>query len=212
MEAGSVVRLGGMTDCFQELEKEVQVTRQTLEALNAQRVHSLIVTKSGLVADYTDVLDKGLSHIQISITSTSDEKNAFKEEAPAPSRRMQAVKKLSELGYDVSIRLSPYMSDYVDLDVLKRATACEKILVEFLRINGNIRKLLGGVDLRPYTLKLGGYRHLPLKTKKELLKPIQERFAEVSVCEDVFSHWNVWKQTVNANPFDCCNLRGVKVE
>ena len=99
----------------------------------------------------------------------------------------------------------PYMPEFVDLRLLRDRT-CGKVLVEFLRINGNIRKLLD-MDFRQYTLKLGGYRHLPLKIKKELLRPIIETFDEVSVCEDVYSHWAVWQQTVNADPEDCCNLR-----
>lgn len=208
LKSGSVVRLGGMTDCFQDCEKEYGITRETIRLLNAQGVHQLIVTKSDLVAEYQDVLDRDLSHIQISITSTSDEENAFKECAPLPSRRMGAVESLSKAGFDVCIRLSPHLPEYIDLKLLKRSTQCEKVLVEFLRINGNIKKVLD-IDFRPYTLKLGGYRHLPLKTKKAYLQPILETFNEVSVCEDVYSHWNVWQQTVNVNPNDCCNLRGV---
>lgn len=149
-----------------------------------------------------------LAHVQISITSTSDGANAFKERAPAPSRRMRAVERLCEAGFDVCTRLSPYMPEFIDLRLLRDRTGCGKVLVEFLRVNGNIKKVLD-IDYRPYTLKLGGYRHLPLRTKKELLKPILETFDEVSVCEDVYSRWAVWQQTVNANPDDCCNLRGV---
>ena len=32
-------------------------------------------------------------------------------------------------------------------------------------------------------------------------------FKQVSVCEDVYGHWLYWKQNLNANPDDCCNLR-----
>lgn len=207
--AGAVLRLGGMTDCFQACEKENKVTLETIKELNKRGIHYLIVTKSDLVAEYADVMRKDLAHIQVSITSTSDKTNALKELAPAPSRRMRAVKSLSKAGFDVQIRLSPYLPEYVDLKLLKRKTGCERVLVEFLRVNGNIKKLLD-IDFSPYTLKLGGYRHLPLKVKKKYLQPILETFSEVSVCEDVYSHWNVWQQTVNANSNDCCNLKGVK--
>lgn len=208
--AGSVIRLGGMTDCFQPCEREHRVTRETLKMMHERGIHSLIVTKSDLVAEYEDVLDEKLSHIQISVTSTSDERNAFNERAPVPSRRLRAVQRLSADGFDVCIRLSPYLPEYVDLDVLRASTDCRKVLVEFLRVNWSIKKLLESVDLSKHTLKLGGYRHLPLKVKREYLKPILERFEEVSVCEDVYSHWTVWQHTVNANPRDCCNLRGVE--
>ena len=101
----------------------------------------------------------------------------------------------------------PYVPELVDLDYLRDRTGCGKVLVEFLRINGNIKKVLQGLDFSPYRLKLGGYRHLPLKTKRAWLQPVLDRFDEVSICEDVYSHWSVWRDTVNPNPDDCCNLR-----
>lgn len=30
---------------------------------------------------------------------------------------------------------------------------------------------------------------------------------EVSVCEDVPDHFEWWRDNVNANPDDCCNLK-----
>lgn len=32
-------------------------------------------------------------------------------------------------------------------------------------------------------------------------------FDEVSVCEDVSEHYEYWKEAVNFNKEDCCNLR-----
>ena len=48
---GQVVRLGGMTDCFQPLEKSSRNTYKTIECLNECGVPYLIVTKSHIVAD-----------------------------------------------------------------------------------------------------------------------------------------------------------------
>ena len=47
---GSIIRLGGMTDCFQPLEKIHRVTYETIEALNEYGIGYLIVTKSDMVA------------------------------------------------------------------------------------------------------------------------------------------------------------------
>lgn len=47
---GSVVRLGGMTDCFQPVERVARNTYNTIKELNRKGVHYLIVTKSPLVA------------------------------------------------------------------------------------------------------------------------------------------------------------------
>ena len=125
-----------MTDCFQVFENAYRVTYKTIQLLNKRRIHYLIVTKSDMVASdkYLEILDKDLAHIQISITST-DDKIAFQyEKAPETSRRIAAIEKLYKLGYDVQLRLSPFICELIDFDVIN-SIKCDKVLVEFLRAN-----------------------------------------------------------------------------
>lgn len=65
---GTIIRLGGMTDCFQPLEERARVTRETLRLLNAYGIGYLIVTKSDLICEYMDILDREKAHIQITTT------------------------------------------------------------------------------------------------------------------------------------------------
>ena len=203
-----VVRLGGMTDCFAPVEERQGVTYETLKALNGCGIPYLIVTKSDLVATdkYMDVLDKKLAHIQITITCYNDDmyRRLNYEKAVLPSRRIAAVEKLQAAGYDVAVRLSPYIPDYVDYDVLN-SIKCDKIIVEFLRVNGWIKQWFD-IDYSQYTVKHGGYRHLPLPTKYALLKKITG-FKEISVCEDEDVAYAYWRDHFNPNKDDCCNLR-----
>lgn len=212
LKPGEIVRLGGMTDCFQPLERENGITLQTIKALNEMGVGYLIVTKSSLVAEpeYIAAMDKNLAHIQISITIT-DEALCNRVEPGAsdsPEMRMRAAEALQEQGFDVAVRLSPFVPEFVDLDVIN-SIRCDKIIVEFLRVNSWIRKWLtnldAGVDLSVYSEHHAGYDHMPLYGKIRLLKGIH--FKEVSVCEDVPGHQLYWETHVNANPEDCCNLR-----
>ena len=71
---GTVVRLGGMTDCFQPIEKLHRVTYKTINMLNRKGIEYLIVTKSALIAEkeYLGILDRDLAHIQITVTTTND--------------------------------------------------------------------------------------------------------------------------------------------
>lgn len=207
LRSGSVVRLGGMTDCFQPIEKRLGVTRETIKALNARGVRYLIVTKSALIEEYLDVLDPELAHVQISITST-DAKISKRIEpgASLPAARIHAVEKLTGAGIDTAVRLSPFVPEFVDLDALAEIK-CDKLLVEFLRVNTFIERwLAGSADLSLYTYPHAGYKHLPLWAKRDLLEKIHG-FSEVSVCEDVPSHWGWWHTCQNPNPDDCCNLR-----
>ena len=200
------IRLGGMTDCFQPIEKEYGVTYETIKALNENSLPYLIVTKSALVADdkYIDILDKDLAHIQVTVTTTDDNFSSTYENASVPSERIAAIEKLSRLGFDVQLRLSPYMKEFIDFDILNNVQ-CDKILVEFLRVNTWIKKWFD-VDYSRYTVKHGGYQHLPLEEKIKDIKLITG-FKEVTVCEDETEAYEYWKNNFNPNKDDCCNLR-----
>lgn len=178
--------------------------------MNARGIGYLIVTKSALVADkaYTRIMDPELAHIQISVTSTSDEPNFLGERASKPSDRLRAAETLQEQGFDVSLRVSPYIPELVEIEAL-RASGVRKCLVEFLRVNGFIRGWLeaDGYSTSHYTQKSGGYRHLPLWKNQALIEPFRAADFELTVCEDVPNHYKWWQENVNANPDDCCNLR-----
>ena len=207
IEPGKVLRIGQMTDPFQPCEREQRVTYSMLKQLNAHRVPYLIVTKSDMVAEdyYIGVLDKELAHIQITITTTDDALCAtYEPHAPAPSRRIKAVEKLSALGYDTQVRLSPFIPEFVNLDEIN-AIQCDKILIEFLKVSPRIKQWFP-IDYSPYTCKCGGYLHLELPRKIELVDQITG-FKEKTVGEFVPEHHEYFSKNVNANPDDRCNLR-----
>lgn len=180
---GTVVRLGGMTDCFQPAEKIHRVTYKTIRLLNRRRIPYLIVTKSAIVADdeYIRILDKDLAHIQITVTTLDDNLCATYEKASPPSMRIAAIKKLQSLGYDVQLRLSPFIPQYVDIKALN-ALDIDKVCVEFLRVNSWIEKWFD-IDYSEYTVKQSGYRHMRLNRKLAYIRQITG-FKEVTVCED----------------------------
>ena len=200
------IRLGGMTDCFQPIEEKHHVTYETLKLLKKYKVHYLIVTKSDLVAsdEYMKVLDKELAHIQITVTTTDDDLSMTYEKAVPPSKRIAAIEKLQAAGFDVALRLSPFIPEFVDMGILNKVK-CDKIQVEFLRVNSWIKKWFD-IDYTPYTVKQSGYLHRTLEDKREHMKWIWG-FKEVSVCEDESEAYEFWKKNVNHNPDDCCNLR-----
>lgn len=141
LKPGDVVRLGGMTDCFQPLERTHRNTYNLIRMLNRKGIHYLIVTKSDLIAseEYLKIMDPNLAHIQITVTTTDDNLSFTYEKAVAPSKRIAAIEKLQEHGYDVQLRLSPFIPEYIDFDKLN-SVKCDKILIEFLRVNTWIRK------------------------------------------------------------------------
>lgn len=204
---GSIVRLGGMTDCFQPLELKYRVTYQTIKLLNKKKIGYLIVTKSSIIAndEYIKILDKYLAHIQITTTCLDDElyKKLDYEKASLPSERIKAILKLQNAGFDVAIRLSPLIEEYIDFDKLNNL-GIKKAQVEFLRVNHWIKQWFN-TDYSKFTIKQSGYEHLPLEEKIRIINQI--KIPEISVCEDENNAYEYWKNNFNPDKEDCCNLR-----
>ena len=202
-----IVRLGGMTDCFQPMELNYRATYQTIKMLNKYKIGYLIVTKSHIVAndEYMEIYDKELAHFQITTTCLDDElyKELDYEKASLPSKRIEAIKKLQDNGFDVAIRLSPLIEEYIDFDKLNNL-GIQKAIIEFLRVNHWIKKWFN-IDYSKFVLKENGYEHLPLEEKKRIINKV--KIPIISVCEDVSEHYKYWEDNVNPNKNDCCNLR-----
>lgn len=77
--------------------------------------------------------------------------------------------------------------------------------MEFLRVNLWIEKWFD-IDFSEYTVSHGGYKHLPLQKKIDMINKIHG-FNEITVCEDEDEAYQYWKNNFNPNENDCCNLR-----
>lgn len=202
-----IVRLGGMTDPFQPIELNYRVTYQIIKMLNKHNIGYLIVTKSHLVAndEYMRIYNPKLAHFQITTTCLDDKlyKKLNYEKASLPSQRIDAIKKLQNKGYDVAIRLSPLIEEYIDFNKLNNL-GIEKALIEFLRVNHWIEKWFN-IDYSKFTIKQSNYRHLPLEEKLRIIDKV--KIPNISVCEDEDRAYEYWKENVNPIKEDCCNLR-----
>lgn len=209
LEPGSVIKLGGMTDCFQPAEGEHKRTLETIKMLNERGVHYLIVTKSAtcVFPEYIEVYNKDLAHFQISVTNTDDYRGSRYETASPQSERIRAIETLSRRGFDTTLRLSPYIPEYVDARRICNVD-CEKILIEFLKVNPYVMRCFD-IDYYEYTEKYGGHYNLPLERKIELANRFLD-FPEHNVGEFVYQHYLWFRDNYNTNKYDCCNLRGIE--
>ncbi len=120
-----VVGLGAMTDTYNYLDKEMQLTRKGLQILDKYGFGASIETKGTLVTRDKDVLksidEKSGSIIKISITTADDELSKIIEPgAPRTSERFKTIKELSDYGLFVGtllLPIIPYITD--DLDNIK---------------------------------------------------------------------------------------------
>ncbi|MDO1581205.1 PA0069 family radical SAM protein [Rhizobium oryzicola] len=106
------IAIGTNTDPYQPIEKEWRVMRQILEVLAKANHPVMIVTKSALVTRDIDILSemaaKGLAKVGLSVT-TLDRKLArtMEPRAATPTKRLEAIRQLTEAGIPTSMLVSP---------------------------------------------------------------------------------------------------------
>ncbi len=116
------IALGANTDPYQPIERDWRITRAILEVLAEFRHPVTITTKSDRVVRDIDILAPmaadGLVAVMISVTSL-DPATAHNLEprAPAPHRRIDAIRQLSAAGIPVQISVSPIIPTITDHDV-----------------------------------------------------------------------------------------------
>jgi DNA repair photolyase len=159
--------LGTNTDPYQPIERDWRITRQILEVLAKANHPVMIVTKSALVTRDIDILSdmaaKGLAKVGISVT-TLDRKLARSMEprASTPSKRLEAVKMLTDAGIPTSVLVAPVIPALNDheieriLDAAKAAGATEASYV-LLRLPLEVSPLFRDWLLRNYPDR---YRHV----------------------------------------------------
>jgi DNA repair photolyase len=116
------IAIGTNTDPYQPVEKKWRIMRDILQVLEAHQHPVGIVTKSALVMRDQDILarmaEKGLAKVALSIT-TLDGKLArtMEPRASTPTRRLQALRSLSDAGIPVSVMVAPVIPGLNDHEV-----------------------------------------------------------------------------------------------
>ncbi len=146
-----VIAFGANTDPYQPIEREQRITRQALEVCEAFNQPVGIITKGYLVMRDADILQrmaqKNLVSVAVSIT-TLDRKlaRAMEPRASTPTKRLDAVRQLTELGVPVSVLMAPIIPALNDHEIERvlglaaraGAVSCSYVL---LRLPGEIRDL-----------------------------------------------------------------------
>lgn len=143
------IAMGTNTDPYQPSERKHKLTRGILEVMLETRHPVMITTKSALILRDLDLLTElaslGLAKVAISVTSM-DHKLSRKMEprASSPSRRLEAIRLLSEAGVPTAIFASPMIPAINDMELerildagkAQGALAASMIL---LRLPGEVR-------------------------------------------------------------------------
>ncbi len=107
-----VLSISGVTDCYQRIEKKLQITRRCLEVLAEFRNPVAIVTKNHLVTRDTDLLSELARYdaavVAVSLTTLDDDLRRIMEPRTSrPVRRLAAIEVVARAGIPVGVMNAP---------------------------------------------------------------------------------------------------------
>jgi DNA repair photolyase len=117
-----LLAMSGVTDCYQPVERRLQLTRKCLEVLAEFCNPVVIVTKNHLVTRDIDLLQK-LAHchavkVNISINSLDTElARRLEPRASLPNHRLSAVQALADAGIPVGVLTAPIIPGLNDHEI-----------------------------------------------------------------------------------------------
>jgi len=117
-----VVALSGNTDCYQPVERRLQLTRRCLEVFVEFLNPVGIVTKSALVARDVDLLSALAVHraasVCVSITTLRGNlARRMEPRAAQPERRLDAIRQLAAAGVPVGVMVAPVVPGLTDEEI-----------------------------------------------------------------------------------------------
>ena len=124
------IHVGGNTDPYQPVERELRSTRALLEVMQRFRQPFSIITKSVLIARDVDILGpmgrEGLASAFVSITTLDRGlARAMEPRASTPAKRLEAISRLAEAGLPVGVGFAPVIPGLNDheLEAILEAAA-----------------------------------------------------------------------------------------
>jgi DNA repair photolyase len=139
---------GGVSDGFQQAEREHKVTYRVLETLLDYGMPVFILTKSDLVLEYMDLLkeihDRAFANVVFTITCADDDvQKVFEPNASTTSERFDALKEIRKAGLFGGVMATPIIPTIGDNDdnMTRLAERTKDANGEFIQF--------GGMTLKP---------------------------------------------------------------
>lgn len=131
-----VLAMSGVTDCYQPVEKKLQLTRRCLEVLRDFLNPVAVVTKNALVMRDIDILKELARYecaaVYISLTTLDPKLSGLLEpRASRPARRLEAIAALAEAGIPVGYLQAPMIPALTDSEAPAIAQAAARAGARF---------------------------------------------------------------------------------
>ena len=116
------IMFSGDTDCYQPIERKLEITRKALQVCLEYRNPVSILTKNSLILRDLDILSEmakmDLVTTSLSITSLNKKLASRMEPRTAtPERKLEAIEKLSKAGIPVGVNVAPIIPGLNDEEI-----------------------------------------------------------------------------------------------
>ena len=143
-----LIMLSGNTDCYQPIERKLEITRELLEICLEHKAPVGMITKNSLILRDLDILEKlwaeNLVRITLSIT-TLDEKlrRTLEPRTTTIKQRLKTLEILSEKGFKVNVNMAPVIPGLNSSEVFELVKAvgergANSVNYILVRLNGRI--------------------------------------------------------------------------
>ena len=148
---GNTIVFSGNTDCYQPLERKLEITRKCLEIMLKWKHPTGIITKNSLILRDLDILKEmaklNIISVNISITSLSEETRRLLEPRTASiKQRLKTVQILSENGIPVRVMMAPIIPSLNSHEILPLVKTVAELGAKdvnytIVRLNGQVAEI-----------------------------------------------------------------------
>jgi DNA repair photolyase len=145
------IMLSGNTDCYQPIEKELEITRSILKVCLKYKHPISIITKNTLILRDIDILtelaEMNLVHVMISITGTDEKMRLLLEPRTSTYKnRIEVISKLTKHGIPCGVMIAPIIpgiNHHEIPKVMEQAglAGATNASINIVRLNGSVEHI-----------------------------------------------------------------------
>ena len=120
---GKLIYMSSVTDAYQPIERELELTRRLLQIMAERHKPKLVVqTRSPLVkrdCDLFQKIERNGGRVQVNVTITTDDEDIrriFEPSCPSNPARLKAIQRVQEYGIETCITMTPLLLVNSDRD------------------------------------------------------------------------------------------------
>ena len=179
---GYTWHLGGMSDPFQPIEKDLQITKKLLDITNQYGVHVLSSTKSDTVYDCN--IRPDLHTFQLSVSNTDNRKD-IEPNVPDIEKRYLFYQDLKKNGFKVGIRIQPFIPNVSSMDIIEMFHDADQFTLEGIKLvpqnQEHKEEILRLCNLRSEDFTQLGLLNLKPEIRLQLYKPFIDRMEQLQI-------------------------------